>query len=850
MDLIAVVTKEEQLDVYRLSGQRAFGLKRKGQNTVDSICWKFNGQYIAVAWNDGTVDVVSSESGKAIRHGVQETLGGASAAASTHSKRISCLGWGVNFIDVQAVKARTNGSNTATNGLHGQHMTLDNWGDIDEKEDVTLDDFLDRQPNLEKLGITPDLPKQLALMDVESVLPKLPVIPPPPSSGARVPMTVKGPAEVFTSQASIDALLHSHHLRDHNAVDVLMLCYEDGTVSPMMYDYLAIGGVGLPAEWNSLGCRPLQHASHPFACSHQLLMEVSKPALASEVTSSSVSHRRRRQAPGAYDGASISSTSHATNCLALVPLTLGFVQSAGIYLDLIASKTAQLQNLLRYVDECLRCLSAYWLHSQDLPSRFMSNMNETLIEKDEGDLVTNLYHVAVTGHCSATMKEWLVDELKESGHKRWDHIVSAGYTLVTQLVLENLLPAFDRCNMAISRLRGLATYHADSPSLNLNVSPKDLTALLETIKCLQLLCHNVLTYAGEERRQFKAFSKWLRHEIDVLATTSEPGPEEEEKDPGIEYAALLQYISGGLTRSKLRPFLGRLGSGLEGKREELRYEEVRKATEMHKRETVAENEALNVRSVYDGLQRQASEVFRQVTAWQMSGCRIGDGLFLEEDEISASDMRMVYESTESQEDVTTFIALVAATQRTPIRLHRICHASNISDTSTSIRSTEALILQMPEGGEIKDLKFADDDLLLALFSTKDSTLLLSLPYRPSSRTNPMAPLYAPRHQRPITPSAPVDFALPDGGPDDVMLRPVWHLEDGKELQRFVKHVFRKDEGFLPTKLEVNGRKERRVVLVLEGRGGGGGFMIWIMGRMRRGWGRRVWRRWEGKMGMR
>lgn len=43
MDLIAVVTKEEQLDVYRLSGQRAFGLKRKGQSTVDCICWKFNG---------------------------------------------------------------------------------------------------------------------------------------------------------------------------------------------------------------------------------------------------------------------------------------------------------------------------------------------------------------------------------------------------------------------------------------------------------------------------------------------------------------------------------------------------------------------------------------------------------------------------------------------------------------------------------------------------------------------------------------------------------------------------------------------------------------------------------------
>lgn len=44
MDLIAVVTREENLDVYRLNGQRAFGLKRKSfESKVDSICWKFNG---------------------------------------------------------------------------------------------------------------------------------------------------------------------------------------------------------------------------------------------------------------------------------------------------------------------------------------------------------------------------------------------------------------------------------------------------------------------------------------------------------------------------------------------------------------------------------------------------------------------------------------------------------------------------------------------------------------------------------------------------------------------------------------------------------------------------------------
>jgi hypothetical protein len=45
MDLVAVITNEEQLDVYRFNGQRAFGLQRKNaSSTVSSVCWKYNGK--------------------------------------------------------------------------------------------------------------------------------------------------------------------------------------------------------------------------------------------------------------------------------------------------------------------------------------------------------------------------------------------------------------------------------------------------------------------------------------------------------------------------------------------------------------------------------------------------------------------------------------------------------------------------------------------------------------------------------------------------------------------------------------------------------------------------------------
>jgi hypothetical protein len=44
MDMVAIINKEQQLEVYRINGQKAFGRKRKSPDaTVDSLCWKFNG---------------------------------------------------------------------------------------------------------------------------------------------------------------------------------------------------------------------------------------------------------------------------------------------------------------------------------------------------------------------------------------------------------------------------------------------------------------------------------------------------------------------------------------------------------------------------------------------------------------------------------------------------------------------------------------------------------------------------------------------------------------------------------------------------------------------------------------
>jgi len=54
-----------------------------------------------------------------------------------------------------------------------------------------------------------------------------------------------------------------------------------------------------------------------------------------------------------------------------------------------------------------------WRSSQELPNKFIRNVNETLKEKLDSNLVDSAYHLVISGNCSEPMKEWLIDELTE-----------------------------------------------------------------------------------------------------------------------------------------------------------------------------------------------------------------------------------------------------------------------------------------------------------------------------------------------------------------------------------------------------------------------------------------------------
>jgi hypothetical protein len=608
MDLIALVTSEENLDVYRINGQRAFGLKRKSEDvTVDALQWEFNGKSVAVSWSDGSVDLVSAETGKVGLGGVVLPQG---EGDGEEKARVKCIGWGLNFIDVEAVRSRTNLTPAKKDGARDVfgNPTTEDWDAF--KDDTTLEDFLQRQPDFQSLDITPDLPDQLAMMDMEAVLPKLPAIPLPPAQ----PFVRISPADAgaFGSQAEVDSLLHSHHLKDHNSVDMFIRLSDRGTVHPSIYDSLETVSVQLPKVWN-MRATPFLHTSHPYSCTHGLLMQTTSAASAGK------------------------------KYLSYIPLTLNFIPSAGIYLHLIASKTSQLQNLLLYITQTLQRLRAFFKHAQDLPRKFMLNISETLEEKGLGDLVTNLFHIACTGNCHPVVKEWLVDELAEAGHKRWDNAVTTSFTSLLALLHENLIPALDRCSIIISRLRGLATFHDQDWIFSNPIS--DFSTLLEMIKNMRFLAHTALLYAAEEKKQFHAFSKWMRFTIDFHATEadSQSRAEMELREPGVDISQVLAYVEHGLTKSDLRPFLG---ASERGGDEAAGYADTVKAVELLREGAVFKEEALCLDTVAGHLGEGVHGLLRSVGKWQEGNVQMDGGIVLEDigkEDIKVLDMRMVVE---------------------------------------------------------------------------------------------------------------------------------------------------------------------------------------------------------------
>lgn len=184
--------------------------------------------------------------------------------------------------------------------------------------------------------------------------------------------------DVFSSRSSLDAIFRPFDPKDNNAVDVMVVGTREGTIHVSIYDSFVIGFFSSPVIVNDVPAHLIRHASHENHSTHSLLMK-----------------------------------SSASDHLFLVPMDLRFISASSEYLSLLASRSTAFQNLLRYIHQVQLLMVSEWKATQELPSKFLRNINETLGEKDNRDIVQALYHSVATGHTFPPVREWLVDELSE-----------------------------------------------------------------------------------------------------------------------------------------------------------------------------------------------------------------------------------------------------------------------------------------------------------------------------------------------------------------------------------------------------------------------------------------------------
>lgn len=175
----------------------------------------------------------------------------------------------------------------------------------------------------------------------------------------------------------MDSIFQSLATTSTDSTDVLIVGFEDGTIHLSIYDFFEIGSFRLKAAAPiTRNPRPIMHCSHPLITTHAILTSVGEN-------------------------------------LELVPIDLRLISVAGRYLSSLASKANQLHNILRYLRQVQKQLYGDFKASQELPKRFIRNIEDDLKAKSDLTWEQAAYHLVVTGDCGPEVKEWLGDQLGE-----------------------------------------------------------------------------------------------------------------------------------------------------------------------------------------------------------------------------------------------------------------------------------------------------------------------------------------------------------------------------------------------------------------------------------------------------
>lgn len=185
---------------------------------------------------------------------------------------------------------------------------------------------------------------------------------------------------VFTTQSSLNSVFAPFSPTADQSIDILVVGTTDGKIHLSVSGSFLIGNFPLPSALLGISgsLNLYRHAYHRDIPIHALLL---KP---SELSQDSV---------------------------VLLPLDLRSVLSSND-LAILASKTTNLRNHLRYLHQTQIHMCQHWQSTRDLPQRFLRVLREDLAVSKK-TVTGSLYHSVLTGHVPRLVKEWLISVVAE-----------------------------------------------------------------------------------------------------------------------------------------------------------------------------------------------------------------------------------------------------------------------------------------------------------------------------------------------------------------------------------------------------------------------------------------------------
>jgi len=552
--------------------------------------------------------------------------------------------------------------------------------------------------NVSTLGKTPfpSLPKALTLHDTLRLLPRLSPIPLPSKAGPGMmqPVLKKSIKDVhlITNKSTSAAL---------SSFDISYISYSNscvlGTIGGLSSHLYSSSSLGEDSD-RTRHCTDAVFGMHAIA--------YGTPLLASS------------------KGDTIALITNLRIHLYQIPLTI----RPSIHSPIILRNVELLSSYKLYLEQCIHTILLDYATLSALPSRLTMNVKESLEEQEEGPLQQHLAQLLLTGHCSKTVIEWLRDELTDRGQKRWDHAMTTLYNSIRTLYEINLIPAIERIVITATTLRGIAKYYDGSSKFD--VAPQLFTAIIDASSYFLISAHEALQIIGEEEVQFRAFSQWLKLQVNLAMTEtgSTVASELAEKlATTSDVSRILTFIEGPLVSSRLLPFLSKdfcYPESIPSAEEfTLTLKNLSEALESNRTSSVSHN-GLRILSLNFQMEKYDEEyqmLLNQLQRWSSTTWLPPREISLQINELSLGfDLKCMYCEMNGINPGFFTIAGIAGRSSNEISIARI--RSSLDDDSPVKYSSIILPLQCV----ITHIRLLGNDSILALIDESEKAMLTRL----------------------------------------------------------------------------------------------------------------------------